>query len=250
VRQVKTPVIVTGGASGIGLATVERLLDEGWPVAVIDIDEEALHDAQEELDGEDALFLSADVSDEEIVGAAFDRIVDTMGPISGLVNCAGIVRDIPVMETSPELFRQVLDINVVGSFICAKAAIERMADSLSIVNISSVAGLLGSKGRVAYGASKAAVKSMTEVMANELGTKDIRVNAIAPGPVNTPLIARLHTPEDRKLWTDRVPQRRYSEPLEIAAAISFLISSDASFVNGHTLVVDGGFSIAGIMVDE
>jgi NAD(P)-dependent dehydrogenase (short-subunit alcohol dehydrogenase family) len=244
---VKTPVVVTGGASGIGLAAVERLLDDGWPVAVIDQDEEALSDAHEELSGEDVMFLSADVTDEDIVAEAFDRVVDAMGPVGGLVNSAGIARDIPVMETSPELFRQVLDVNVVGSFICAKAAIERMADTLSIVNIGSVAGLLGSKGRVAYGASKAAVKLMTEVMANELGAREIRVNCVAPGPVNTPLIARLHTPEDRKLWTDRVPQRRYCEPVEIAAAISFLISPEASFVNGHTLTVDGGFSVAGIM---
>jgi NAD(P)-dependent dehydrogenase (short-subunit alcohol dehydrogenase family) len=156
----KTPVVVTGGASGIGLATVERLLDDGWPVAIIDVDDEALGDAQEELDGEDVLFLSADVTDEDIVAEAFDQIVDAMGPVSGLVNSAGIVRDIPVMETSAELFRQILDVNVVGSFICAKAAVERMAGALSIVNISSVAGLLGSKGRVAYGPSKAAVKSM------------------------------------------------------------------------------------------
>lgn len=243
----KTPVIVTGGASGIGLAAVERLLDDGWPVAVIDQNEEALSDVQEELSGEDVMFLPADVTDEDLVAEAFDRIVDAVGPVGGLVNSAGVIHDVPVMETSPELFRQILDVNVVGSFICAKASIERMAETLSIVNIGSVAGLLGSKGRVAYGSSKAAVKLMTEVMANELGARDIRVNCVAPGPVNTPLIARLHTPEDRKLWTDRVPQKRYCEPVEIAAAISFLISPEASFVNGHTLTVDGGFSVAGIM---
>lgn len=246
----KTPVVVTGGASGIGFASVERLLEDGWPVAVVDQDEEALGDAEERLAGEDALFLAADVTDEYAVAETFDRIVDAMGPLNGLVNSAGIARDVPVMDTSPELFRQILDINVVGSFICARAAVERMSDTLSIVNIGSVAGLLGSKGRVAYGASKAAVKSMTEVMANELGARPIRVNCVAPGPVDTPLIARLHTPEDRRLWIERVPQRRYCEPSEIAAAIAFLISPEASFVNGHTLTVDGGFSVAGIIAPE
>ncbi len=243
----KTPVAITGGASGIGLAAAERLLEDGWPVAIVDQDENALGDAEERLDGEDAIFLAADVTDEDVIADVFDTIVDAMGPLSGLVNSAGIARDIPALETSPELFRQILDINVVGSFICAKAAVERMGDTLSIVNIGSIAGLLGSKGRVAYGASKAAVKLMTEVMANELGTAGVRVNCVAPGPVETPLIARLHTPEDRKIWLDRVPQRRYCAPSEIAAAIAFLISPDASYITGHTLAVDGGFSVAGIM---
>lgn len=246
----KTPVVITGGASGIGLAAVERLLEDGWPVAVIDFDEDALGDAEDRFAGEDALFFAADVSDEDQVGETFDTIVDAAGPLAGLVNSAGIARDIPAMDTSPELFRQILDINVVGSFICAKAAVERMADTLSIVNIGSVAGLLGSKGRVAYGSSKAAVRLMTEVLANELGTSAVRVNCVAPGPVETPLIARLHTPEDRRMWTDRVPQRRYCAPSEIAAAIAFLISPEASYITGQTLAVDGGFSTAGIIAPD
>lgn len=246
----KTPLVITGGASGIGLAAAERLLDDGWPVAIVDQNEETLGDAEEQLSGEDAVFVSADVTDDDQVAEAFDSIVDMMGPIAGLLNSAGIARDIPATETSSELFRQIMDINVIGSFICCKAAYERMADGLSIVNISSIAGLRGSKGRAAYGSSKAAVKLMTEVLANEWGGADVRVNCVAPGPVETPLLRNLHTAEDRRLWLNRVPQRRYGQPSEVAAAISFLMSPDATHINGHTLIIDGGFASSGIIADQ
>jgi NAD(P)-dependent dehydrogenase (short-subunit alcohol dehydrogenase family) len=122
-----------------------------------------------------------------------------------------------------------------------------MGNTLAIVNITSVSGVRANRGRVAYGASKAGVKMMTEVMALELGARNVRVNCIAPGPIDTPLISRLHTDKDRKAWTDRVPQRRYGDPDEVAAAIAFLVSPEASYVNGHTLAVDGGFLAAGIL---
>jgi NAD(P)-dependent dehydrogenase (short-subunit alcohol dehydrogenase family) len=238
--------IVTGGASGIGLATVARLLDDGRPVAVIDADAEALAEAEDRFDGSDAVFLLADVTDEDEMADVFDQAVDFLGPVGALVTSAGIARDVPVERTSAELFRQVVDVNLVGSFIAARAALERMGDRLAIVTIGSVSGLRANDGRVAYGASKAAVRAMTEIMASELAPRGVRVNCVAPGPVETALVAGLHTDEDRRLWLDRVPQRRYAEPEEIAAAITFLLSPEASYINGHTLVVDGGFSIAGI----
>lgn len=242
----KHSAVVTGGASGIGMAVVKRLLDEGWPVAVVDADEAALATAEEAFSDENAIFLAADVTDEDEIGQAFDAAIDRLGLIGGLVNSAAIAGDLPAEETSAELFRQILDVNLVGSFIAAKAALERMGASLSIVNIASVSGLRANAGGVAYGASKAGVKLMSEVLAAEYGHRGVRVNCVAPGPIESPMTARLHSAEDRRQWLRHLPQGRYGEPEEVAAAVAFLLSPDASYINGHTLAVDGGFLASGI----
>ena len=216
-------------------------------VAVIDVDPYALADAEESLDGENAIFVECDVTDEDEMAEAFDRVVDTLGPLGGLVTSAGIARYLPVEETTAELFREIVDVNLVGTFIACRAAIERMADTLSIVTIASVSGLRANHGRAAYGASKAAVKMLSEVIAVELADRAVRVNCIAPGPINTPMLDRQHAEADRSLWLEHLPQKRYGEPEEIAAAVAFLLSPEAGYITGQTLSVDGGFSAAGIL---
>jgi NAD(P)-dependent dehydrogenase (short-subunit alcohol dehydrogenase family) len=243
-------VLVTGGASGIGLVIAEAVLAEGWRAIIADRDERGLATARERLGKTaEARFEILDVTDEAAVVAFIARCEAEFGGLSGLVNSAGIGRDVPALETSAELFRKILDINLIGSFVVAREAAKAMRGrgAGSIVNIASVSGITGNVGRTAYGASKGGVIVMTKVMAVELAPLGIRVNAIAPGPIDTPLVQEMHTSAARTAWTNAVPQRRYGTPAEIACAAMFLLDPEKSgFVTGQTLCVDGGFTAAGI----
>jgi NAD(P)-dependent dehydrogenase (short-subunit alcohol dehydrogenase family) len=243
-------VLVTGGASGIGLAIAEAVLAEGWRAIIADRDERGLAGARERLGNPaEAHFEILDVTDEAAVVAFIARCEAELGGVSGLVNSAGIGRDVPALETSAELFRKILDVNLIGSFVVAREAAKAMRGrgAGSIVNIASVSGISGNVGRTAYGASKGGVIVMTKVMAVELAPLGIRVNAIAPGPIDTPLVQEMHTSAARTAWTNAVPQRRYGTPAEIACAAMFLLDPEKSgFVTGQTLCVDGGFTAAGI----
>jgi NAD(P)-dependent dehydrogenase (short-subunit alcohol dehydrogenase family) len=254
---------VTGGGSGIGLATALRLLASGWRVAIADRNGAVLEDLRRAHAGSAELLVTpVDVTDESAVEKAVAETAAALGGLDGVVNSAGIAADIPALDTPVDLFRKILDINVVGTFIVARAAARIMKDmtdgggpggSLSggaIVNLASVAGLRGSKGRSAYGASKGAVAVLTQVLANDLARYRIRVNAVAPGPVDTPMVKTMHTAGDRALWARHIPMRRYAEPGEIAAVIEFLLDGTQSgYVTGAIVPVDGGFAGAGIVAD-
>jgi NAD(P)-dependent dehydrogenase (short-subunit alcohol dehydrogenase family) len=243
---------ITGGGSGIGLATTRRLLASGWHVAVADRDVAALDAVRETHAGAaPALFVAPlDVTDENAVAEAVAAAAATLGGLDGVVNSAGIAADIPALDTPVDLFRKMLDVNVVGSFIVARAAARLMKDAGggAIVNMASVSGLRGSKGRSAYGASKGAVAVLTQVLANDLARFAIRVNAVAPGPVDTAMVKALHTEADRALWARHIPMRRYADPDEIAAIIEVLLDGTRSgYMTGAIVPVDGGFSGAGII---
>lgn len=249
--------VVTGAASGIGLAIAEHLIGEGWRVAAVDRDAAGLSGlAARHPDPARLLALPLDITDEGAVEAAMTTATDALGPVTGVVNAAGIAADIPALDTPVALYRKILDVNVIGSFIVARAAARRMVarakagePSGAIVTIASVSGLRGGKGRIAYGSSKAAVILQTQVLANDLAPYGIRCNAIAPGPIETPLIKAMHTAEDRATWSRFVPMNRYGRPEDIAHAAAFLLDETrAAFITGEVLAVDGGFAGAGIIV--
>jgi NAD(P)-dependent dehydrogenase (short-subunit alcohol dehydrogenase family) len=245
--------LVTGGASGIGLACAERLIDQGWRVGLLDRDEAALDRVRTRFD--DARQVRADlldVTDETAAEAAIQAMHRAFGRIDGLINSAGIGLDIHVLDTPVAMFRKVVDINLTGTFIVGRAVARIMKEQGggSIVNVASIAGLRGSKGRAAYGASKGGVVTLTQVMAVDLAPFGIRVNAIAPGPVETPLVEALHSPEVRRAWIRHVPMRRYAKPEEIAGTVQFLLDETSSgYLTGEVIAIDGGFRGAGMMMD-
>lgn len=226
--------LVTGGLSGIGAAIVERFRAEGARVVAADIS----------AAGPDQV----DVADAGSVAALVDDVVARHGRLDAMVNSAGIGEDIPFLETPVASFDRIVAVNLRGTFLVGQAAARHMAagGGGAIVNISSIAGLRGSIGRAAYGASKGGVVILSQVMAVELAAHNIRVNVIAPGPVETPLVARMHDAAIREAWTRLTPLARYADPAEVAGAAVFLCSGDASFVTGHVLAVDGGFAGTGL----
>ncbi len=248
-------ILVTGGPSGIGRGIVEGVLGRGWTAIAVDVSEETLASFKTEMSdiGDRLICEQLDVSDEDAVNGLVDQLEADGHAISGVVNSAGIGADVPAMDTKIDLFRKIIDINLLGSFMVSQAVARHMIKrgEGSIINIASVSGMTGNTGRVAYGASKGGVLQMTRVMATELAPMGVRVNAIAPGPVNTPLVERMHQPNSRNAWEARVPMHRYGTPAEIAAGVLFLLDREqSSFVTGQTLAIDGGFMSAGIIYDS
>ncbi|MFY0614450.1 MAG: SDR family oxidoreductase [Hyphomicrobiaceae bacterium] len=250
-QQGNNTAIITGGASGIGQAITALLLERGWRVAIFDLEGTTLDAARAQYAGRDDVRTDAvDVTDEALVDTTIASVDTDFGAITGLVNCAGIAGLSPFFDTTAEHFRKVLDVNVVGTFNAGKAAALRMRERGhgAIVNIASISGLRGSKDRAAYGASKGGVVTLTQVMAVDLSEFGLRVNAVAPGPIDTPMVQQAHTNAERKLYHRYVPLNRYGRPHEIATVAAFLLDdSQSGYVTGEIIAVDGGYRGAGLI---
>jgi len=241
---------VTGGARGIGLAVARWFLERSWGVALIDIDAATLARTEAELsEPERVLAVHADVSKPDQVAAAVAAVDSHFGRIDALVNNAGVAIFKPILETSYEEFRHVLGTNLDGAFLCTQAVAPVMLRDQrggAVVNIASISGLRASTLRVAYGTSKGALIHLTKQQAIELGNAGIRVNAIAPGPVDTEMAKLVHSVAIRSDYHDVIPLNRYGTPEEIAQAVGFLCSAEAAYINGQVLAVDGGFDASGV----
>ncbi len=251
-RKTKSEVpvaVVTGGARGIGMAIAERFLADGKRVALLDIDRKTLLSTARRLDDpERVLAVHCDVSDPKQVKPAVRETVRKFGRIDHLVNNAGIAVFKPVLQTSFAEWARVLEVNLGGAFVCSQACVPVMLKTGggSIVNIASISGLRASTLRVAYGTSKAGIIQLTKQFAVELGSAGIRVNCIAPGPVDTAMSKLVHSVAIRQDYYDTIPLNRYGTPEEIAAAAAFLCGTEAGYVNGQVLAVDGGFEAMGV----
>ena len=245
-----TTALVTGAARGIGLATTRRFLAAGWRVAMIDRDDDALAAAAADLadkyrDG--ALPFVCDVSDPDAVATMMEAVIGWAGRLDALVNNAGVADFGPIEQTSFARWRTVMATNLDGVFLCSQAAIPHLKDTGgAIVNIASISGLRASTLRTAYGTSKAAVIHLTQQQAAELGEFGIRANCVAPGPVRTKLAMAVHTQDIIDAYHEAIPLNRYGSEDEIAAAILFLASPEASYVTGQCLAADGGFESTGV----
>ncbi|WP_433272931.1 3-oxoacyl-ACP reductase [Actinosynnema sp. CS-041913] len=242
--------VVTGGGSGIGLASVRRLASEGARVVVADIDAGAGKAAADEVNG---LFVQVDVTDEEQVSALYQTTVDTCGSVDVAFNNAGISppEDDSILTTGIEAWDRVQQVNLTSVYLCCRYAIPHMLrqGKGSVINTASFVATMGAAtSQISYTASKGGVLAMSRELGVQFAREGVRVNALSPGPVNTPLLRELFAkdPERAARRLVHVPLGRFAEPEEIAAAVAFLASDDSSFITASNFLVDGG--IAGAYV--
>lgn len=243
---------ITGGASGLGLATARRLLAEGASVALGDVNAEQLQAACRELDAGDRVrSYVLDVRDASLVEQVVAQVCADWGRIDALVNSAGVSYQGSILDNPASAWERVIGINLTGSYLCTQAVARRMAERKSgrIVFLASISGQQVWSGRVAYCASKGGVLALAKSCAIDLAPFGITVNSVSPGPIETPQTATLHNQVVRDAIRAATPMARYGRPDEVADVIAFLVSDDARFVTGHDLVVDGGLTSAAILYD-
>lgn len=236
-------LVITGGASGLGRGIAEAALARGWAVGLIDRDGDAVETVASEIG---ATAAAADVTRPAELTAAFERIVATYGPITGLINSAGLTRPAPAATMNPDDWQLVVDVNLNGTFYACRAAFPHLAENAAVVNIASIAATRGLPGRVAYSAAKAGVVGLTRALAAEWAEYGIRVNALGPSWVDTPLLQGMI--RDGVLEDDfnsRVPLGRMCSIADVAESALHLLSPGALFITGQTIYIDGGYLWSG-----
>lgn len=243
--------VVTGAGAGIGAAIAERLSQDGHHVVLTDRDLGAADEAAAKIRslGLSAQALNMDVSQLSSIDAAFEDLVREHGRCDVLVNNAGVAKTHSFLDFPDDDWQATIGINLTGAFRCSQRAARLMMPRRwgRVVNISSVSAMRAGVGRTAYGASKSALNGLTRQIAVELAPFGITANAVAPGPIETALAQDLHTETTRQELCRLVPAGHYGRPESIAAAVAFLASDDAGYINGHTLPVDGGLMAAGVL---
>lgn len=230
-------VIVTGSSRGIGEAAARAFAEEGAQVVITSSHIKDCKRVAQEIGG---FAVECDVSKPRHCEYLVRQVVKKFGRIDVLVNNAGVFQNVRVEDMSEKEWDRVVNINLKGPFLLSKVVIPHLKNGATIVNVASVLGLIADPRTGAYSASKGGLIQLTKVLALELAERGIRVNAVAPGPINTAMLGGIKDPAVKKEFLDWVPLRRVGEPVEIAKAILFLASDDASFITGHCLVADGG----------
>lgn len=236
--------VVTGGNSGIGLAAARRLQEEGARVAISGRNRKTLDDAVKTI-GNGVVAIQADVSRLEDLDRLYKEVEQKLGKIDVLFVNAGIAKFVPLAETSEAVYNEQFDINIKGAYFTIQKALPLLNDGASIILNTSVADSTGTVGASAYSATKAALRSLARTAAAELAGRGIRVNTVAPGPIVTPIFDRTGLPKEQidqfaKEIIAKVPMKRFGQPEEVAGAVAFLASQDASYITGVEINVDGG----------
>jgi NAD(P)-dependent dehydrogenase (short-subunit alcohol dehydrogenase family) len=237
--------VITGGNSGIGLATAKRFLEEGAKVAISGRSQQTLDEAAKQL-GKDVLVVKSDTAKVSEIESFVNVVAKKFGKIDVLFVNAGVAKFAPFADTSEAIYDEQFNINVRGAYFTIQKALPHLNDGASIILNTSVAGSKGTEGASAYSSTKAAMRSFARTLAAELVGRNIRVNAVAPGPIVTPIFGRTGLPQEAidefaKQIKEDVPMKRFGQPEEVAGAVAFLASSDASYITGVELNVDGGF---------